>query len=93
MAKYTDVYKYAGSGQEVEGIYKGYRKSFGFVIMPDGIDDIYVSVENKGSAMHNDKVRVRILGSTAGNQKKECKSCVFGYSDGRNDGFGSNEHH
>lgn len=71
MAKYTDVYKYAGSGQEVEGIYKGYRKSFGFVIMPDGIDDIYVSVENKGSAMHNDKVRVRILGSTAGNQKKE----------------------
>lgn len=57
------------SGQEVEGIYKGYESLSDLLLMPDGIDDIYVSVENKGSAMHNDKVRVRILGSTA-NQKK-----------------------
>lgn len=41
--------------EEYEGIYKGYRRSYGFVVMPDD-EDIYVE-QNKGTAMHNDKVR------------------------------------
>lgn len=43
----------------MEGIFKVYRKTFGFVISPDGKEDVYVSSENFNGAMHNDKVRVR----------------------------------
>ena len=58
-----DVYRYEDQQhEEYEGIYKGYRKSYGFVIMLDD-EDIYVAEQNKGTAMHNDKVRVRILPS------------------------------
>lgn len=43
----------------MEGIFKVYRKTFGFVISPGGKEDVYVSAENFNGAMHNDKVRVR----------------------------------
>ena len=53
-----DVYQYEEQQhEEYEGIYKGYRKSYGFIIMLDD-EDIYVAEQNKGTAMHNDKVRV-----------------------------------
>lgn len=71
MKSNHDMYTYSESEAVAEGIYKGYRKSFGFVIMPDGVEDIYISRENKGSTMHNDKVRVRILSNNRGTHKKE----------------------
>lgn len=43
----------------IEGIFKVYRKTFGFVISPDGKEDVYVAAENFNGAMHNDKVLVR----------------------------------
>lgn len=67
-----DVYMYQEQHyDEYEGIYKGYRKSFGFVIMPEGEDDIYIPEKYKGTAMHNDKVRVRVIPSTYINHKRE----------------------
>ena len=66
-----DVYQYAEQQhEEYEGIYKGYRKSFGFVIMPED-EDIYVAEQNKGTAMHNDKVRVRVIPSNYTKHKRE----------------------
>lgn len=66
-------YSYAQPQKEnyVEGIYKGYRKSFGFVITPDGEEDVYISENNRHSAMHNDTVRVRILSDRESSRKKE----------------------
>ena len=66
-----DVYQYVEQQhEEYEGIYKGYRKSFGFVIMPED-EDIYVAEQNKGTAMHNDKVRVRVIPSNYTKHKRE----------------------
>ncbi|MDU2556071.1 MAG: ribonuclease R [Veillonella sp.] len=66
-----DVYQYAEQQhEEYEGIYKGYRKSYVFVIMPDD-EDIYVAEQNKGTAMHNDKVRVRVVPSNYTKHKRE----------------------
>ncbi|MDU7842564.1 MAG: preprotein translocase subunit SecG, partial [Veillonella sp.] len=66
-----DVYRYEDQQhEEYEGIYKGYRKSYGFVIMLDD-EDIYVAEQNKGTAMHNDKVRVRIVPSDYTKHKRE----------------------
>ena len=48
----------------ITGIYKGYTKSFGFVITPDGEEDIYVAEENRCGAMNNDAVTVRFLPGT-----------------------------
>jgi len=66
-----DVYQYEEQQhEEYEGIYKGYRKSYGFVIMLDD-EDIYVAEQNKGTAMHNDKVRVRVVPSDYTKHKRE----------------------
>ncbi len=43
-----DVYQYNNEQhEEYEGIYKGYRKSYGFVIMPDD-EDMCIAEQNKG---------------------------------------------
>lgn len=48
----------------ITGIYKGYTKSFGFVITPDGEEDIYIAEENRCGAMNNDAVTARFLPGT-----------------------------
>lgn len=49
------------AGQRVIGIYKGYAKHFGFLIMEDWQEDIYIGKEYRGNALHNDKVEVEVL--------------------------------
>lgn len=66
-----DVYAYGGEEGIIEGIYKGYRKSFGFVIPGLGQEDIYIDEKNRGSALHNDKVRVSIIKSKTSRHKRE----------------------
>ena len=48
-------------GDLVEGIYKGYAKHFGFLISEDCQKDVYIGKENRGEAMHNDRVEVEII--------------------------------
>lgn len=72
MTKDNFYYRFNGKGAvEVEGVYKGYRKTFGFVITEEGQEDIYVPAEYKNGAMHNDTVRVRITEQGYGSRKKE----------------------
>lgn len=66
-----DVYAYNNDTEFIEGIYKGYRKSFGFVITAPDEEDVYIAEQNKGTAMHNDKVRVRIITSRDSRHKRE----------------------
>ncbi len=73
MSKDHVYYRYNDKEKEIEGIYKGYRKSFGFVVGPDLQEDVYIDVANKAGAMHNDKVRVKIIGEGGQGRKKEGK--------------------
>ena len=66
-----DVYAFNNDTEIIEGIYKGYRKSFGFVITAPNEEDVYIAEQNKGTAMHNDKVRVRIVASSDSHHKRE----------------------
>jgi len=66
-----EYYTYAEDADVVEGIYKGYRQSFGFVVTPDRKEDIYISEYDRHTAMHNDKVRVRITKLGLGDKKTE----------------------
>ena len=47
------------------------EKSFGFVITAPDEEDVYIAEQNKGTAMHNDKVRVRIITSRDSRHKRE----------------------
>lgn len=55
---------------EITGIYKGYTRSFGFVVTPDGEDDVYVAEENRMTAMNNDKVVVHVTPGAARRRKE-----------------------
>ena len=44
-----DVYAYNNDTEFIEGIYKGYRKSFGFVITAPDEEDVYIAEQNKGT--------------------------------------------
>ena len=44
------------------GVLQGHPKGFAFLVPDDKGDDIYVSKENLGGAMHGDRVVVRPLG-------------------------------
>lgn len=56
----------------VVGILEGNEKGYGFLIPnDDDIDDIYISPENMGSALHGDKVIVRIIKSGGFGRKDE----------------------
>lgn len=65
-----DTYRFMPK-EYVEGIFKGYRKSFGFLITPPGEEDIYIAADNQGSAMHNDKVVARVMRTDRRTGKKE----------------------
>lgn len=73
VKKGDDFYRLgkATVAQEETGIYKGYRKAFGFLVGPDLKEDVYIAEENKNGAMHNDKVRVRITNIGGGYKKRE----------------------
>jgi len=53
------------------GVLSGHRNGFGFVIIPDSEQDIFIPPPMMNGAMHNDKVVVRITGSKDGGKKKE----------------------
>ena len=55
---------------EITGIYKGYTRSFGFVVTPDGEDDVYIAEENRMTAMNNDKVVVHVTPGAARRRKE-----------------------
>lgn len=62
LVKHTDdTYSARMESKVVEGIYKAYSPTFGFVLVPAASPDIYIHELNKGSAMNNDKVRVELL--------------------------------
>lgn len=71
MAEESTFRRFGEEPREVEGIYKGYRRSFGFIVGPDLTEDVYIAAENKHGAMHNDKVRARIITGGYGSRKKE----------------------
>ncbi|MDY2964793.1 MAG: ribonuclease R, partial [Megasphaera massiliensis] len=50
-----DRYIAAKTPQEITGIYKGYTPTFGFVISEDLTEDVYISEQNRNTAMNNDK--------------------------------------
>ena len=58
------VYSFGTAYEEFEGIYKAYRSTYGFVLMENGVEDIYISESNRYKAMHNDKVLVRLLSNS-----------------------------
>lgn len=73
MTKDGEYYRYApavAKGMMAEGIYKSYRKSFGFVVGPNLEEDIHISEEHRHGAMQNDKVRVRIIGAEKGRRRE-----------------------
>ncbi|OGF47919.1 MAG: ribonuclease R [Candidatus Firestonebacteria bacterium RIFOXYC2_FULL_39_67] len=53
------------------GVLSGHRNGFGFVIIPDAEQDIFIPPPMMNGAMHNDKVVVRVTGSKDGGKKKE----------------------
>lgn len=55
----------------IEGVYKGYRRNFGFVLGEDGAEDVYVAEENRNGAMHNDRVHLELLSQAETFRKKE----------------------
>lgn len=56
-------YRYVDTQEEDyrEGIFRGYRKQYGFVITGTDQEDIYVAKAHMQGAMHNDKVRVKVF--------------------------------
>ena len=66
-----DRYIAAKTPQEITGIYKGYTPTFGFVISEDLTEDVYISEQNRNTAMNNDKVTVRIIHAGNGRHKQE----------------------
>ena len=53
------------------GVLSGHRNGFGFVIIPDSEQDIFIPPPMMNGAMHKDKVVVRVTGSKDGGKKKE----------------------
>jgi ribonuclease R len=53
------------------GVLQGHPKGFAFLVPDDKGDDIYISKENLGGAMHGDKVVVRPLGFGSNGKRSE----------------------
>lgn len=62
----TDRARGYAVGQMVTGVYKGYARHFGFLIMEDRQEDIYIDKSNRNTAMHNDKVQVEVMDARRG---------------------------
>lgn len=52
------------------GIFTGHPKGFGFVTVEGEEEDYFIGEHAVGSAMHNDKVLIRITGAPAGKRKE-----------------------
>ncbi len=61
MKHKDDTYSARPESTMIEGIYKAYSPTFGFVLSITDMPDIYIGEQNRGSAMNNDKVRAEIL--------------------------------
>ena len=68
-----DVYAYNNDTEFIEGIYKGYRKPLDLLLLLLMKRMMYIAEQNKGTAMHNDKVRVRIITSRDSRHKREAR--------------------
>ena len=53
-----------GRSELLEGIIHVHPRGFGFVTIMGAPDDLFIPVEAMGGAMHRDRVRVRIVGTT-----------------------------
>ncbi len=71
----TNKNKYipADPKEYTQGVFHANEKGFGFVLTNDETEDVFVSRENKLSAMNGDVVVVKILSKSDSNKKREGK--------------------
>ena len=60
-------------GTVLQGIYKSYGSRFGFFITDDDHEDIYISEEERLTALNNDTVEVRVIKGITGRHNMEGK--------------------
>lgn len=53
-----------GASNWYQGVYKGQRQGRGLFISDDGLTEIVIQPEHRHGALHNDEVKVEILGNT-----------------------------
>lgn len=58
-------------GTLVEGVYKSYGAKFGFLITDKDHEDIYIAERDRGTAVNNDTVEVKVVHGTTGRHKVE----------------------
>lgn len=58
-------------GTTVEGVYKSYGPKFGFLITDKEHEDIYIAERDRGTAVNNDTVVVKVTHGTTGRHKVE----------------------
>ena len=58
-------------GTVLQGIYKSYGSRFGFFITDDDHEDIYISEEERLTALNNDTVEVRVIKGITGRHNME----------------------
>lgn len=64
--------RYAGLSKAAmaTGILRVNSQGNGFLVRDDGGDDVYISAKNRGSALHKDRVQVRLLAAIAGDRQE-----------------------
>lgn len=55
----------------LEGIFTGHRKGFGFVTVEGLEEDVFISEEDTGTALHMDRVRILLKDREAGGKRRE----------------------
>lgn len=58
-------------GTLVEGVYKSYGAKFGFLITDKDHEDIYIAERDRGTAVNNDTVEVKVVHGNTGRHKVE----------------------
>ncbi len=64
-------YRMEKNKNRMEGIYRGARRSYGFVVDIPGEADLYIPEEDRNGAMHNDRVRVEVTRENGFRQRRE----------------------